>query len=124
MSEGASPNDPIFYLHHSFVDMIWAAWQDRWQAPYLPDSGARDHQNLTDTLWRLPDMTPQGMLDHRALGYVYDRELEHNGGAPWWSAMAQSVEGGPAKAQAALAARPRSAGVRSLFNCIINPGGY
>jgi tyrosinase len=123
MSEGASPNDPIFWLHHSFVDMIWAAWQDRWQAPYLPESGAREHQNLNDTLWRLPEMTAQGMLDHRALGYVYDRELARNGGAPWWSTMAQSTEGGPAQVQAALSARPRSA-VRAVFDCIIGPGDY
>jgi len=23
-----SPDDPIFYLHHTFVDFIWAVWQD------------------------------------------------------------------------------------------------
>jgi len=23
-----SPNDPIFFVHHSFVDFIWALWQD------------------------------------------------------------------------------------------------
>ena len=23
-----SPDDPIFYLHHCFVDFIWALWQD------------------------------------------------------------------------------------------------
>lgn len=23
-----SPGDPIFYLHHSFIDRNWAAWQN------------------------------------------------------------------------------------------------
>ena len=23
-----SPNDPVFFLHHSFVDLIYALWQD------------------------------------------------------------------------------------------------
>ncbi|KAL1925844.1 uncharacterized protein VTP21DRAFT_727 [Calcarisporiella thermophila] len=25
----ASPNDPLFYMHHAFVDKIWADWQKR-----------------------------------------------------------------------------------------------
>ncbi|KAL1920738.1 uncharacterized protein VTP21DRAFT_11373 [Calcarisporiella thermophila] len=25
----ASPNDPIFYMHHAFIDKIWADWQKR-----------------------------------------------------------------------------------------------
>jgi Common central domain of tyrosinase len=24
---GISPNDPLFYLHHAFVDLIWTEWQ-------------------------------------------------------------------------------------------------
>lgn len=24
-----SPNDPLFYLHHTFVDLLWAEWQKR-----------------------------------------------------------------------------------------------
>ncbi|KAJ9055582.1 hypothetical protein DSO57_1002058 [Entomophthora muscae] len=24
-----SPNDPIFFLHHTFIDMLWAEWQAR-----------------------------------------------------------------------------------------------
>jgi tyrosinase len=27
MSEMHSPNDPIFYLHHGFIDKMWADWQ-------------------------------------------------------------------------------------------------
>ena len=28
-SPSTSPNDPIFFLHHAGVDLIWALWQDR-----------------------------------------------------------------------------------------------
>ncbi|KAJ9059829.1 hypothetical protein DSO57_1037458 [Entomophthora muscae] len=24
-----SPNDPIFYLHHTFMDLLWSKWQER-----------------------------------------------------------------------------------------------
>lgn len=74
MSEGASPNDPVFWLHHSFVDLIYVEWQRRWSAAYLPESGARFHQNVRDPLWRMGGATPADLLDHRALGYIYDRE--------------------------------------------------
>ena len=23
-----SPDDPLFYLHHNFVDYVWGLWQD------------------------------------------------------------------------------------------------
>ncbi len=74
MSEGASPNDPVFWLHHSFIDMLWAEWQSRYDAPYQPVEGARQGQNLHDALYRMGGITPAMVLNHRALGYVYDRE--------------------------------------------------
>lgn len=46
MRTGTSPNDPVFWLHHSNVDRIWAGWQrrfgtDRYAAPTSqgPDVG-------------------------------------------------------------------------------------
>ena len=33
-----SPIDPFFYLHHAFIDAIWAQWQSR--AASSKDSGA------------------------------------------------------------------------------------
>lgn len=27
MGGGASPTDPLFWLHHSFIDKLWADWQ-------------------------------------------------------------------------------------------------
>ncbi|MGW1074388.1 tyrosinase family protein [Streptomyces sp. NPDC002537] len=27
MTGGTSPNDPVFWLHHTFIDLVWARWQ-------------------------------------------------------------------------------------------------
>ncbi|MFD0352486.1 tyrosinase family protein [Streptomyces sp. NPDC127110] len=29
MTGGTSPNDPVFWLHHTFIDLVWARWQAR-----------------------------------------------------------------------------------------------
>src|SRR5215203_2566412 len=71
-----SPNDPVFFLHHCFVDKLWADWQS--QHPnepwYLPDGGAAPGHNLKDLLRPWNDTTPEGVIDHRRLGYRYDTE--------------------------------------------------
>ncbi|WP_282696911.1 tyrosinase family protein [Streptomyces sp. CC208A] len=37
MLGGGSVNDPVFWLHHSFVDLVWSRWQQRNPgAAYLP----------------------------------------------------------------------------------------
>jgi tyrosinase len=37
MLGGASPNDPVFWLHHAFVDRVWSRWQRANRgAAYLP----------------------------------------------------------------------------------------
>jgi tyrosinase len=37
MLGGASVNDPVFWLHHAFVDLQWTLWQQRHRNPrYLP----------------------------------------------------------------------------------------
>lgn len=44
MRTSASPNDPVFFLHHCNIDRIWAAWQAQYpNAPYVPsDSASND----------------------------------------------------------------------------------
>jgi hypothetical protein len=39
-----SPNDPIFFLHHSNVDRIWAKWQLE-----HPDQTYPPHGSIKDT---------------------------------------------------------------------------
>jgi hypothetical protein len=71
-----SPNDPVFFLHHCFVDKLWADWQSLhpnvpW---YLPDGGAAPGHNLKDLLRPWNDTTPEDVIDHRRHGYRYDTE--------------------------------------------------
>lgn len=36
MGTGVSPNDPVFWMHHAFIDKLWADWQARHpRSPYL-----------------------------------------------------------------------------------------
>lgn len=54
-----SPNDPVFFLHHCFVDKIWADWQEL-QAKdnmspnpnYAPEKDGPLGHNLDDELSR------------------------------------------------------------------------
>lgn len=74
-----SPNDPVFWLHHSFIDRVWAYWQN-WHptSTYLPLSGGPPGHNLNDGMWPWElgqsPTTPATVLDHLALGYSYDDE--------------------------------------------------
>jgi|GEM_PF-532616 len=96
----ASPNDPIFFLHHCNIDRLWAMWQIDGHAgsAFYPAAGRSLGHNLNDLMWPwvgtatgyssgnaqpgivLPDFTvqpaihPADRLDHRALGYCYDTE--------------------------------------------------
>jgi Common central domain of tyrosinase len=83
MGPVTSPNDPVFFLHHCFIDKLWADWQrlhqnDAGYQPYLPNGGARQGHNLNDPMrpWNQADDTvrPSQVLSHRALGYRYDTE--------------------------------------------------
>jgi tyrosinase len=74
MPTPASPRDPIFFMHHSNIDRIWAHWN------------ALGRVNTSHTLWRdmpftdnffRPDGTPytaivRDLQDIVALGYTYD----------------------------------------------------
>lgn len=41
MAERTSPNDPIFFLHHCYIDLLWERWKQQHPTavPYLPLSG-------------------------------------------------------------------------------------
>ena len=72
MATAASPGDPIFYLHHCWIDLLWARWQlAHPDAPFV-SSGAG--LGLNDPLMEWSDRTPAAVLDHRELGYTYDIE--------------------------------------------------
>lgn len=78
MAPMTSPNDPVFFLHHAFIDKVWADWQAK-QAEENPDAAphynpAKDGpagHNLHDTLhsWK---HTIAEVLNISKLGYAYD----------------------------------------------------
>jgi tyrosinase-like protein len=80
----ASPNDPVFWLHHSNIDRLWGDWQrlHLTEAPYLPTQGGTLGHNLNDTLIFNTDppppwagsVTPAMLIDHHMLGYSYESD--------------------------------------------------
>jgi tyrosinase len=75
MVGGASVNDPVFWLHHAFIDLQWTRWQQRHRgARYLPAEppGRGDSQRgrIVSRDERMPpwNVTP-GALE--SIGHVY-----------------------------------------------------
>ncbi|THC50512.1 tyrosinase family protein [Streptomyces sp. A1499] len=74
MLGGASVNDPVFWLNHAFVDLLWDRWRRRHprSAPYLPaqppGTGSSQHRRVVARHERMPpwDVRPDDLLDHRA----------------------------------------------------------
>lgn len=74
-----SPDDPVFFLHHCFVDKLWADWQAEQKverpeaAPhYAPEQQGPPAHNLHDQLkpWK---RTISDVLDIAKLGYEYEQ---------------------------------------------------
>ncbi|GHH45775.1 tyrosinase MelC2 [Streptomyces candidus] len=72
MATGVSPNDPVFWLHHAFIDRLWAQWQARHpRSTYLPAATTPNVVDLNDVMRPWNDVTPADMLDHTR-HYTYD----------------------------------------------------
>ncbi|MDJ0838855.1 MAG: tyrosinase family protein [Acidobacteriota bacterium] len=89
-----SPNDPVFWLNHAMVDMMWAVWQQKHGNPYLPGP-AETHTNLqisgvyrhrlNDDMWMITETfgtaaTPASVLNYHnaaapSSGYRYATDL-------------------------------------------------
>jgi hypothetical protein len=80
MSAGDSPNDPIFWMHHSNIDRIWADWQleeRNWikeYRGYLPVKSSIQGINVNDPLppW-FGTSKSSNVVDFYLLGYKYDQ---------------------------------------------------
>ncbi|MEU6376619.1 tyrosinase family protein [Streptomyces sp. NPDC046909] len=70
MLGGASVNDPVFWMHHAFVDLQWYRWQRRHRgARYLPAkpaaAGSAQYRRIVARHEKMPpwDVTPDSMED-------------------------------------------------------------
>ncbi|MER7466705.1 tyrosinase family protein [Streptomyces sp. NPDC097981] len=74
MASAASPNDPVFWMHHAFIDMLWAEWQHRNpKSAYLPGAGTPQVVDLHRPMRPWNNVTPADLLDHRKF-YAFDTE--------------------------------------------------
>jgi tyrosinase len=78
MTGGTSPNDPVFWLHHAFVDLVWVRWQRKHpHTPYLPAKplDARDPEKgrVLSAHEPMPPfgVKPSAVFDHRKF-YTYE----------------------------------------------------
>jgi tyrosinase len=75
MVGGASVNDPVFWMHHAFIDLVWSRWQRRHREHrYLPAKppgpGSEQYRRVVARHEKLPpwDVTPDQLEDH---GRIY-----------------------------------------------------
>lgn len=70
-----SAQDPMFWLHHSNVDRVWATWhRNRGRDLYPAEWTARTVTGFVDAEGRpAGDLPVGGTLETRPLGYDYDR---------------------------------------------------
>jgi tyrosinase len=82
MVQSASPNDPVFWLHHANIDRLWGEWQDRHGNASYPTSGAPTGHNLNDAMifhksgqapWT-GTTRPVDTFDRYAMGFRYDSD--------------------------------------------------
>lgn len=85
MTLATSPNDPAFFLHHCFVDKLWAEWQilqrQRVRAGQLPSESQPHYEprqfgppghKLFDVMYPWELVTPASVLEPARMGYTYD----------------------------------------------------
>ncbi|MFE9724940.1 tyrosinase family protein [Streptomyces sp. NPDC005794] len=74
MAGAASPDDPVFWLHHAFIDLLWTRWQKAHPSSrYLParvlpaDDPQRDRVFALDQPMPPWNVAPSQLMDHSRL---------------------------------------------------------
>lgn len=73
----SSPADPVFWLHHAYVDYLWEQWMEVHGRVYEPTLNGREHHNTVDVLWPFTeaitgrDWRPFELRDSLKLGVYY-----------------------------------------------------
>jgi tyrosinase len=73
----ASPNDPLFFLHHANVDRLHAEWQDRWGIYNFPQTWEDTTHKMThtwDEMMHPFEVSFKDMLNIRSTGIRYDTQ--------------------------------------------------
>lgn len=72
MSGGASPRDPVFYLHHGMIDKLWQEWEDaNGSSSFQKTSLPRYDGTYTFDGQTLPSVNPNDIIDSKILGVFY-----------------------------------------------------
>lgn len=67
-----SPRDPIFYLHHTFVDLVWHIWEEIHEnSAFITTSMLRYDGTYAFGGETLPLVNPNDITDTRSLGVFY-----------------------------------------------------
>jgi tyrosinase len=76
MAFNTSPNDPVFWLHHAYIDRLYQQWLDRHGPQYAPVSDGPWGHNLNDLMWPYTHIglmaTPAMTFSTEAMGYRYE----------------------------------------------------
>jgi tyrosinase len=71
MLTSVSPNDPVFFLHHCFIDKCWADWCAAHPgSSYLPSGGTANVVDIDEKMPPWYDTTPAQLIDHTRF-YTY-----------------------------------------------------
>ena len=63
-----SPNDPVFFLHHSNIDRLWSEWQASTSEQFPTEASGYTPQS---TMWPWFDRPIDTLYSTKALGYTY-----------------------------------------------------
>lgn len=99
--EPNSPNDPVFFLLHGWIDLMWALFQDQWKdwAYYTFPLQFEDLAVLQlgheFEFFNNSQFTSRNVMDHRvSLGYRYDVQSDDSDSdssdAKWYSVLGES----------------------------------